>query len=99
MLRSLRPAIVMIALFTLLLGVAYPLAVTGVAQVAFPSQADGSLIREVIFPISRPNGVGLSPDEKTLYAAQTMVGRLMKFTITAPGRMIATAALVSQNGA
>lgn len=45
MLRQLRPAIVMIALFTLLLGVAYPLAVTGVAQVAFPSQADGSLIR------------------------------------------------------
>lgn len=46
MLRQLRPAIVMIALFTLLLGVAYPLAVTGVAQVAFPSQADGSLIRD-----------------------------------------------------
>ena len=46
MLRQLRPAIVMIALFTLLLGVAYPLAVTGVAQVAFPSQADASLIRD-----------------------------------------------------
>lgn len=46
MLRQLRAAIVMIALFTLLLGVAYPLAVTGVAQVAFPSQANGSLIRD-----------------------------------------------------
>lgn len=45
MLSQLRPAIVMIALFTLLLGVAYPFAVTGVAQLAFPSQADGSLIR------------------------------------------------------
>ena len=45
MVSQLRPAIVMVALFTLLLGVAYPFAVTGVAQVAFPSQADGSLIR------------------------------------------------------
>lgn len=45
MLSQLRPAIVMIALFTLLLGVAYPFAITGVAQLAFPSQADGSLIR------------------------------------------------------
>jgi K+-transporting ATPase ATPase C chain len=46
MLRSLRPAIVMIAFFTLLLGVAYPLAVTGVAQTAFPAQANGSLVRD-----------------------------------------------------
>ena len=45
MLSQLRSAIVMVALFTLLLGVAYPFAITGVAQLAFPSQADGSLIR------------------------------------------------------
>jgi len=45
MLRQLRPAIVMVALFTLLLGVAYPFAVTGVAQLAFPAQANGSLVR------------------------------------------------------
>ncbi len=44
MLAQLRPAIVLMALFTLLLGLAYPLAVTGVAQLAFPSAANGSMI-------------------------------------------------------
>ena len=45
MLSQIRPAIVSTVLFTLLLGVAYPLAVTGIAKVAFPAQAEGSLIR------------------------------------------------------
>lgn len=46
MVNSFRPAIVMMALFTLLLGLAYPLAVTGIAQGVFPSQANGSLVRD-----------------------------------------------------
>lgn len=45
MLSQLRPALVMTGLFTLVLGLAYPLAVTGVAQAAFPAQANGSLVR------------------------------------------------------
>ena len=45
MLNQIRPAIVMVALFTLLLGLAYPLAVTGVAQGLFSAQANGSLVR------------------------------------------------------
>ncbi|WBT06054.1 K(+)-transporting ATPase subunit C [Brevundimonas vesicularis] len=46
MVNQLRPALVMTALFTVLLGLAYPLAVTGIAQVAFPDQANGSLVRD-----------------------------------------------------
>ncbi len=43
---SLRPAIVMTILFALLLGLAYPLALTGIGQAAFPSAANGSLVRD-----------------------------------------------------
>ncbi len=46
MLNQLRPAVVMVALFTLLLGLAYPLAVTGFAHAVFPYQAGGSLISD-----------------------------------------------------
>ncbi len=46
MLRHFRPAIVMMALFTLILGLAYPLAITGIADVLFGDQAAGSLVRD-----------------------------------------------------
>ncbi len=47
--------------------------------------ADGSSIREVIFPIDAPNGVGLSPAQDRLYAAETHTGRVWAWTVTEPG--------------
>ncbi|RYE84205.1 MAG: potassium-transporting ATPase subunit KdpC, partial [Hyphomicrobiales bacterium] len=44
MLIHLRPAIVLIAFFTLLTGLAYPLAMTGMAHAMFPAEANGSLL-------------------------------------------------------
>lgn len=43
---SFRPAIVMTLLFALLLGIVYPLAMTGIGQAVFPSQANGSLVEQ-----------------------------------------------------
>ncbi|OLP61878.1 potassium-transporting ATPase subunit C [Xaviernesmea oryzae] len=45
MIQHLRPAFVMTALFTLLLGLAYPLGITSLAQAVMPNAAQGSLIR------------------------------------------------------
>ena len=45
MLSQVRPAVVLLALFTLLTGLAYPLAITGVAQLVMPYQANGSVLQ------------------------------------------------------
>lgn len=57
--------------------------VTGI----FYARADGSSLKEVIFPSENPNGIGLSPDGRTLYAAETFTCRLQAFRITAPGEV------------
>lgn len=67
--------------------------VTGV----FYAKADGSECREVIFPLENPNGIGLSPDGKRLYVAETYTAKLWAFDIVAPGE-IATRAGLSGGG-
>jgi len=57
--------------------------VTGV----FYATTDGNQCEEVIFPINRANGVGLSPDGKTLYVTETYTVRLWAFELEGPGRI------------
>lgn len=61
------------------------------------AKADGSMIREIAHPILTPNGIGLSPNGKTLYAAETETARLWAWDITAPG-VLAKAGFPSPHG-
>jgi gluconolactonase len=49
------------------------------------AKADGSSCREVVFPVDAPNGIGLSPDGRTLYAAETHTGRVWSWDVSEPG--------------
>ena len=51
------------------------------------AKPDGSFIEEVAFPTDGPNGIGLSPDENTLYWAETHTGRVYQRAITSPGKL------------
>jgi gluconolactonase len=46
---------------------------------------DGSSIREVAYPILSPNGIGLSPDGRVVYVADTEMARLWAFDVEGPG--------------
>ena len=50
-------------------------------------KADGSEIREVMGPIDGPNGIGLSPDGKKLYVAETYTAALWSWDVTGPGQI------------
>lgn len=51
MIRQIRPALTLFALFVVLTGVIYPLSITGIVQVIFPVQAGGSLLQENDIPV------------------------------------------------
>ena len=51
------------------------------------ARPDGSSIREVIFPLDGPNGIGLSPDQRRLYVAETFSARLWAWDLSAPGQV------------
>ncbi len=46
---------------------------------------DGKHIERRAYPMMAPNGIGLSPDEKTLYVTETQAGRLWRFKVDQPG--------------
>jgi gluconolactonase len=51
-------------------------------------KADGSAVKEIVFPAHEPNGIGLSPQGDKLYWAETWNGRIMQRDITAPGEIV-----------
>lgn len=51
------------------------------------AKADGSEIREVVFPLHQANGVGLSPDGSVVYVAETSAGRAWAWQVDAPGHV------------
>ena len=57
---------------------------------------DGTQIKELIFPLEGPNGIGLSPDEKTVYVAETPTGRVWAFDLKAPGELSGSRRMLAQ---
>jgi gluconolactonase len=51
----------------------------------FYARIDGSFIKQVVFPLDGPNGIGLSPDDSVLYVAESWSGRVWSYEITSPG--------------
>ncbi|MGZ3377257.1 MAG: SMP-30/gluconolactonase/LRE family protein [Phenylobacterium sp.] len=62
------------------------------------ARADGSRIERKIFPLDHPNGIGLSPDGKRLYVAETPTARCLAYDLEAPGVLAAGAGPFSDRG-
>ncbi|WP_105201347.1 SMP-30/gluconolactonase/LRE family protein [Pseudoalteromonas sp. T1lg10] len=57
--------------------------ITGIYYAA----ADGTSIKQMVFPLNAPNGIGLSPDGKRLYTVETYTRRLLYWELSAPGEI------------
>ncbi len=51
------------------------------------ARPDGSEVREVVYPLTTPNGVALSPDRRSLYATLSLTRQLVRFQIVGPGQL------------
>ncbi|MFT3821148.1 MAG: SMP-30/gluconolactonase/LRE family protein [Rubrivivax sp.] len=51
------------------------------------ARSDGSFIRRAAHPVLTPNGIGLSPDGRTLYVTETETSRLWRYPIHGPGEL------------
>jgi|SRR5215831_2531168 len=51
------------------------------------AKADGTFIEEVVHPLYSPNGVGLAPDGKSVYVAETYTSQVIRFDLEAPGKI------------
>lgn len=51
------------------------------------ARPDGSFIAEIVHPIANPNGIALSPDQGTLYVAETETARVWSYRILGPGTL------------
>jgi gluconolactonase len=55
------------------------------------ARPDGSSVTEVVYPLEEPNGVGLAPDGRRLYVAETHTGRLWAWDLSGAGQLAGTA--------
>ena len=62
------------------------------------AKADGSEIREAIYPLENPNGIGLAPGGERVYVAETYSGRVWWWDVSAPGEVVEVPGLIEHGG-
>jgi len=68
------------------------------AGALYYAQPDGSSIREIVYPLESPNGVGLSPAGDRLYTVETHTGRVWAWNLSGPGELVGGASVSAHGG-